>query len=366
MQTTFRSLCALHLILGALLLTGIATAAETAPARTTADPHIPIAELELLLKPLTVDELKIEAAAWIELLRHKVEEISAAELAVMYKKEEIDKAEQDEEAAQESQAADDKQAAAQEARQAEEEARAAEQKTEHNREVKEAVQAAAAEAGSEAPPTTGAASEVDQKAQLRSRLLDRLTRLREERTALIDRVNTVLAAYEEKGGDPDAIDIYRKYVAAVSGIKVDVSDVGSAWTTIYGWLTSREGGIRWAINLSSFLIIVIAFYFLAHLLSRGLSKALNASGKAPALLQSFLVSTVRRLTIIIGVIVGLGALEVNIGPLLAVIGAAGFVVAFALQNSLSNFASGILILLYRPFDVGDVIEAGGSPARWPR
>jgi small conductance mechanosensitive channel len=71
------------------------------------------------------------------------------------------------------------------------------------------------------------------------------------------------------------------------------------------------------------------------------------------------VTAVRRLTIIVGVIVGLAALEVNIGPLLAVIGAAGFVVAFALQNSLGNFASGILIMMFRPFDVGDAVEVAG-------
>jgi small conductance mechanosensitive channel len=45
---------------------------------------------------------------------------------------------------------------------------------------------------------------------------------------------------------------------------------------------------------------------------------------------------------------------------LAAIGAAGFVVAFALQDTLSNVASGLLILAYRPFDVGDVVEAADT------
>jgi small conductance mechanosensitive channel len=68
----------------------------------------------------------------------------------------------------------------------------------------------------------------------------------------------------------------------------------------------------------------------------------------------------RRLVLFIGFFVGLSALEVNVGPVLAVIGAAGFVIAFALQNSLSNFASGILMLLYRPFDTGEVINVAGT------
>lgn len=62
----------------------------------------------------------------------------------------------------------------------------------------------------------------------------------------------------------------------------------------------------------------------------------------------------------IGFFVGLSVLEINIGPVLAVIGAAGFVIAFALQNSLSNFASGILKLPYRPFDTGNVINVAGT------
>jgi small conductance mechanosensitive channel len=59
----------------------------------------------------------------------------------------------------------------------------------------------------------------------------------------------------------------------------------------------------------------------------------------------------------------LAALEVSIGPLLAVVGAAGFVIAFALQDSLSNFASGLMILFFRPFDVGDAVDAGGVSGR---
>jgi len=62
---------------------------------------------------------------------------------------------------------------------------------------------------------------------------------------------------------------------------------------------------------------------------------------------------------VVGVIMALAALEVSIGPLLAVVVAAGFVIAFALQDSLSNFASGLMILFFRPFDVGDVVDAGG-------
>jgi len=57
--------------------------------------------------------------------------------------------------------------------------------------------------------------------------------------------------------------------------------------------------------------------------------------------------------------IAVSAMGVPVGPVLAVITAAGFVIGLALQGTLSNFASGLLILVYRPFDVGDAVEAGG-------
>jgi len=61
----------------------------------------------------------------------------------------------------------------------------------------------------------------------------------------------------------------------------------------------------------------------------------------------------------LGLIIAIAQLGIEVGPLLAGLGIAGFVIGFALQDTLANFASGLMILVYRPFDVGDVIEAGG-------
>ncbi len=62
---------------------------------------------------------------------------------------------------------------------------------------------------------------------------------------------------------------------------------------------------------------------------------------------------------IIGFMLAISQFGVSIGPLLAGLGIAGFIIGFALQDTLSNFASGMMILIYRPFDVGDLVEAGG-------
>jgi small conductance mechanosensitive channel len=77
------------------------------------------------------------------------------------------------------------------------------------------------------------------------------------------------------------------------------------------------------------------------------------------LLRRFLVTTLRRVMLFVGLVIGISYLGVNIGPLMAAIGAAGLVIGLALQGTLSNFASGIMILMYEPYDVGDVVSAGG-------
>lgn len=61
----------------------------------------------------------------------------------------------------------------------------------------------------------------------------------------------------------------------------------------------------------------------------------------------------------IGLMVVISSMGISIGPMLAGLGIMGFIVGFALQDTLSNFASGIMILAYRPFDVGDTVDAGG-------
>jgi small conductance mechanosensitive channel len=282
-----------------------AHAKDSPSATTTGNPDIPIAELEWLLKPLTVDELEVEVNAWQALLKEKVAQIAAANITLLEQKE------------QQKERADDE-----------------------------------GKVIAKDEPT-------EEEKQQKSNLLDELTRLNEERTVLLDRTRLAVDAFEEKGGDAEKVTSYRKYLEVTSGVTVDVSDTEAVIALVQGWITSKEGGMRWLKNISVFVITVIAFYFLARLLSKAVSRALAATEATSQLLRNFLVTTVRRLTMVIGVIVGLAALEVNIGPLLAVIGATGFVVALALQNSLGNFASGMLIMMFRPFDVGDAVEVAG-------
>ena len=188
-------------------------------------------------------------------------------------------------------------------------------------------------------------------------LIKHITTLTTERTLLIDRFNIVLSELIAKGGVTEE---YDTYITAISGLKVDVTNVSATWTTVTGWLLSAEGGLRWAFNLIKFIVIIAVFYLLSIVAGKAATKEFYKSKHLSTLLREFLAMTARRVVFIIGLFIGLSALEVNIGPVLAIIGAAGFVIAFALQNSLSNFASDILMLIYRPFDLGNRINVAGT------
>jgi len=208
----------------------------------------------------------------------------------------------------------------------------------------------------------GAVSEVQIQAltaegESKTKLLESVNLLKEKQTALTDRLKVVIEELESKGGKTED---YGSYITAISGVQVDVSDAGATWTVITGWLKSTEGGLRWAKNIVFFLLIIFIALILSKVVSKAVQKAISNIKSASELLKDFIVNITRKAIFLVGFIVALSMLEVNVGPLLAVIGAAGFIMGFALQGTLSNFAAGILILIYRPYDVGHLVDVAGT------
>ncbi len=109
----------------------------------------------------------------------------------------------------------------------------------------------------------------------------------------------------------------------------------------------------------AFLAILFVFRILARVVGRLAERSISSSKlQLSQLLEKMFVSLASKGVMVIGILVALSQLGIQIGPMLAGLGIAGFVIGFALQDTLSNFAAGMLILVYRPFDVDDVIEAG--------
>jgi small conductance mechanosensitive channel len=195
------------------------------------------------------------------------------------------------------------------------------------------------------------------KTDVKVQLVDYSTQLTGERTALTDRLKLVLDKLEAKGGDGKP---YRLYVASIGGIKIDVTDRTATLARISGWLSSEEGGLRLARDVGTFLAYIVGAIIVARIVRMILRRVMSGDHVTSHLLRDFIISSSGRVIVAIGFLLALSALEVNLAPLLAVIGAAGFVVAFALQGTLSNFASGLLIMVFKPFDVGDEVDVGGG------
>ena len=183
-----------------------------------------------------------------------------------------------------------------------------------------------------------------------------LKKLREEKASALTRFQLVIAELESKGGD---VAEFLDYANAVSGAQVDVTDAGATWEAFTGWLVAKDGGVKWGLQILKFLGIVFIFWIIARFVRRVVARATELSDRFSELLEQFMVTISFRAVMCIGLLVALGTVGVNVGALLAVIGGASFIIGFALQDTLGNFASGVMLLIYRPFDVGDSVEVGG-------
>jgi small conductance mechanosensitive channel len=122
-----------------------------------------------------------------------------------------------------------------------------------------------------------------------------------------------------------------------------------------------EHGGEWIFKIILLIAIYYIFRSLAKLATKVLTKSLNSSNiNLSSLMKKMIISSASRLIMILGVFIALAQLGISLAPILAGLGVAGFIIGFALQDTLSNFASGMMILIYRPYDVGDLVEVGGG------
>lgn len=124
------------------------------------------------------------------------------------------------------------------------------------------------------------------------------------------------------------------------------------------WLIEHGPGI--IVKAIVVLLILLVFRMLGNFTGRLVARGIASSRLSfSRLLEDFFVTVASKAVLFLGILIALSQLGIQLGPLLAGLGVAGFIIGFALQDTLSNFASGMMILIYRPFDVGDMVEAGG-------
>lgn len=108
--------------------------------------------------------------------------------------------------------------------------------------------------------------------------------------------------------------------------------------------------LLWAIG------ILLLTRLCVSLVGRLTRKALN---RMEPTLRKFLIQAAELLTLVVGIVAFLNNLGIQATSVVAVVGAAGLAVGLALQNTLSHFAAGIMLINLRPFEVGDFIEGAG-------
>lgn len=120
----------------------------------------------------------------------------------------------------------------------------------------------------------------------------------------------------------------------------------------------KTQGVELAINVA----IAIAIFYIGKLVVgmvvRGMRRVMQKQ-EIDKTLETFVANLVRMVLMVVVVIAAISALGIETTSFIAIFGAAGLAVGLALQGSLSNFAAGVLIVLFRPYRVGDFIEGAG-------
>jgi small conductance mechanosensitive channel len=110
------------------------------------------------------------------------------------------------------------------------------------------------------------------------------------------------------------------------------------------------------------LSIILIFWVLAAVLRTIISRLLS-SISAAIHIRKLICSTVYYTVLILGLLTGLSTMGVQMIPIIASLGLGGFALGFALKDVISNFLSGVLILIYRPFKEGDYLLVSGCEGK---
>jgi small conductance mechanosensitive channel len=133
---------------------------------------------------------------------------------------------------------------------------------------------------------------------------------------------------------------------------MDLELVERTVDVVIGYVPHVVGGI----------VILIVGWIIAGIAARWARAGLTRVGRVDPTLRNFLVSLLRYAILMFTGLAMLNAFGVQTASLIALFGAAGLAIGLALQGTLSNVAAGTMLLLLRPFKVGDSIDAGGTTA----
>lgn len=129
------------------------------------------------------------------------------------------------------------------------------------------------------------------------------------------------------------------------------------------WVTIQEYLATQGTHLVIHIVVALAIFFVGKTIANILSRFCNRlmkQAKVDETLSRFLANIIYAVLMVMVILAALSELGINTTSLAAVLAAAGFAVGMALQGTLGNFASGVMLILFKPFKVGDFVDAGDT------
>ena len=202
---------------------------------------------------------------------------------------------------------------------------------------------------------------VPDNADIKSALMD----LEAQHQINLDRLETMIPVLDGLGLGSSS---YKATLLQHSGANISVSLFSSkALLTVLkdSWAAVKSAIGANAPDMLFRLLIFLAVLFIFRILARVTKRVVRAASDRSSLdlsdlLKNMLVSISGGAVMATGILMALSQIGISLAPMLAGLGVAGFIIGFALQDSLGNFAAGAMILIYRPYDVDDFIEVTGA------
>ena len=141
------------------------------------------------------------------------------------------------------------------------------------------------------------------------------------------------------------------------GFTKEFSQGQELWNQALAWLTDK--GLSFAISVIASAVILVLGWFAIKLIVSMVGKAVEKGGKKNTLFGNFIRNVTGKICWAVLIVVVLGKLGVDVGPIVAGLGVTGFILGFAFQESLGNLASGLMIAINEPFKIGDYVIVAG-------
>lgn len=138
--------------------------------------------------------------------------------------------------------------------------------------------------------------------------------------------------------------------------EIKVPDFGINWAELWG--QAQTTGVEFAVKAMAAVAIFLVGLWLARMVTKAMHRIMQKQN-VDKILESFICNLAYWALMTFVIIAAISQIGVQTTSLIAVMGAAGLAIGLALQGSLANFAAGVLIVMFRPYRVGDFVEAAG-------